>query len=451
MCFSAMAGNPLLISLESLRDRGLLENDDLEALPAYPTTIDYGRVIREKTPLLRKAWANFKKRSHQDERSELEGFFQANAQWLEDFALFMALKELHHGKSWIKWSHGLIKRRPETIKRIKRKHVNDIGFHKFLQFEFHRQISALKSYANQRGISIIGDLPIYVAHDSAEVWAQPEFFDINLDTGLPCTVSGVPPDYFSATGQLWGNPIYNWDRLKSDGYEWWVQRFKALLGYVDAVRIDHFRGFESYWRIKYGEPTAIKGEWVIAPGEELFKRLYAHFGELPVIAEDLGVITPEVEKLRDAFELPGMKILQFAFGDDNDNPYLPHNYNENCVVYTGTHDNDTTQGWFQSLTEKERLAVLDYLGKKRGEDIHWDMIDLAYSSSAKLAIIPMQDLLGLGGEARMNTPSKGHGNWTWRFRGEWVTEDLKQRLSDLTATTGRTLDGKTTTLATEIN
>ena len=433
-----MAGNPLLISLEILRDRGLLDESDLASLPPYPMTVDFGRVIKEKLPLLKRAWANFRERADEQEKLAFEEFSKATAHWLDDFALFMALKEHYQGKPWVRWAKSLIKRKPDAISRAKLKHARTIDFQRFLQFEFHRQISDLKDYANQREIKIIGDLPIYVAHDSAEVWAQPEYFHINRDNGLPYAVAGVPPDYFSATGQLWGNPLYAWGRLRQDRYEWWVKRFEVLLGYVDAVRIDHFRGFEAYWRVPYGEKTAIHGKWVPGPGEDLFRRLYERLGDLPIIAEDLGVITPGVELLRDTFNLPGMKILQFAFGSGDDNPYLPHNYPENCVVYTGTHDNDTTLGWFQSLAEEERGTVLEYIKSGKPENVHWDMISLAFSSKAIMAIIPLQDLLGLGTQARMNTPSKAQGNWTWRFEPGSLTRELQTSLLDLTKRSART-------------
>ena len=437
MCFSAMAGNPLLISLEILRDKALLDDGDLNALPPYPTPVDYGRVISEKLPLLKKAWRNFRDHASCDQKMAFEQFCELNTHWLEDFALFMALKEHYHGKPWVKWNLSLVKRKRDAIKKAKLKYVALINFHSFLQFEFHLQINALRAYANQKKVSIIGDLPIYVAHDSAEVWAKPEYFDVNKETGMPFTVAGVPPDYFSATGQLWGNPIYNWEKLKQDNFEWWIQRFIVLLGYVDAVRIDHFRGFEAYWSVRYGEETAINGEWVPAPGEALFQRLYERFGYLPIIAEDLGVITPEVEQLRDDFNLPGMKILQFAFGSDEENVYLPHNYTENCVVYTGTHDNDTTRGWFESLEEIEQEKVLEYLKVDNAENIHWDLTSLAFSSVAKMAIVPMQDILGLPSSARMNTPSKKDSNWVWRYEREWLTDDIRDRLLALTIKSGR--------------
>ena len=438
MCFSAMAGNPLLISLEALRDKGLLEDNDLlQTAPYNPGKVDFGRVIAEKQPLLKKAWRNFRDHVTGDEQLEYQRFRTANDHWLDDFALFMALKEHYHGKPWTKWNLSLVKRKPDAIKKAGVKYATLMDFHRFLQFEFHRQIVALRAYANERKVGIIGDLPIYVAHDSAEVWAKPEYFDINKDNGMPYTVAGVPPDYFSATGQLWGNPIYNWGRLQQDNFEWWIQRFIVLLGYVDAVRIDHFRGFEAYWRVNYGEATAVNGEWVQAPGEALFQRLYDRFGYLPIIAEDLGVITPEVEQLRDNFNLPGMKILQFAFGTDDENPYLPPNYTENCVVYTGTHDNETTLGWFDSLTDAEQERVLEYLNSENPNTIHWDMADLAFKSVAKIAILPMQDILGLGSSARMNTPSKGDGNWTWRFETRLLTDEIRSRLRKLTVESSR--------------
>jgi 4-alpha-glucanotransferase len=437
MCFSAMAGNPLLISLEVLRDQSLLDDSDLNALPPYPNSVDYGRVISEKYPLLKKAWRNFRDRGASDQKMAFQEFCELNTDWLEDFALFMALKEHYHGKPWVKWNLSLVKRRRDAMKKATGKYAALMDFHRYLQFEFLRQITALRTYANRKKVSIIGDLPIYVAHDSAEVWAKREYFDINKDTGMPFSVAGVPPDYFSATGQLWGNPLYNWEQLKQDDFEWWIQRFIVLLGYVDAVRIDHFRGFEAYWRVKFGEDTAINGEWVLAPGKALFQRLYERFGYLPIIAEDLGVITPEVEQLRDDFNLPGMKILQFAFGTDDDNPYLPPNYIENCVVYTGTHDNDTSQGWFESLTDVEQKNVLLYLKSDGPENIHWDMASLALLSVANMAIVPLQDILGLPASARMNTPSKKDGNWTWRFDRSMLTDAIRDKLLALTVKSGR--------------
>ena len=476
MCFSAMAGNPLLISLETLRDRGLLEEAELEAAQAPPAAadfgravsekfpllkkawahfrehaphaergaeaaaVDYGRVIREKFPLLRTAWSRFRGQAGREDRDAYAAFCR-DARWLDDFALFMALKEHYQGRPWVEWDRPLLKREPGALAQAALEHADAVDFHRFLQFEFHRQIGELKAYANQRHILLVGDLPIYVAHDSAEVWAQPGFFDIDADTGLPHAVAGVPPDYFSATGQLWGNPLYDWDALKADGYEWWAQRFVALLHYVDAVRIDHFRGFEAYWRVPYGEATAINGAWVKGPGAELFQRLYERLGDLPIIAEDLGVITPEVEALRDGFKLPGMKILQFAFGSGDDNPYLPHNYQPNCVVYTGTHDNDTTLGWFRALSEAERAEVLRYVKSDNPAEIHWDLIRLAFASQAAMAIVPLQDVLGLGTQARMNTPSQGQGNWAWRFAQGSLTQALQKRLLALTEATGRRFAG----------
>lgn len=446
MCFSAMAGNPLLLSPELLRNQGLLDDDDLSNFPELPSSIDYGRVIPEKTKLLRKAWSRFQTRAGSADKAAFEAFLEKAAYWIDDFGLFMALKNRHGGKPWVKWDRSLARPGNGILRRLKRDLAAEIKYHKFLQFEFHRQIAALRAYANGLNISLIGDLPIYVAHDSAEVWARPEYFQLNPKTGNPVAVAGVPPDYFSATGQLWGNPLYNWKRLERENFGWWIRRFKAILDYVDAVRIDHFRGFESYWTIPFGEPTAINGEWTEAPGEQLFRQLRADLGDLPVIAEDLGVITPQVEALRDAFDLPGMKILQFAFGSGRDNPYLPHNYQSNCVVYTGTHDNDTTVGWYESLTRVDQEEIRRYIFEQTGgpspEGIHWDMIRLAYESAARIAIVPLQDVLGLGKEARMNVPSRSWGNWIWRYSEGVLTDKLKGRLAALTADSGRLPGGK---------
>lgn len=444
MCFSAMAGNPLLLSPELLRDHGLLDDGDLAGFPELPSFIDFGRVIPEKTKLLRKAWSHFKARPPAVDKVAFEEFSAKAADWVDDFGLFMALKSRHGGKPWVKWDRSFARPGRGVVRRLKRDLAVEIEYHKFLQFEFHRQVQKLRSYANLRNIKLIGDLPIYVAHDSAEVWARPEYFLLNGKTGNPIAVSGVPPDYFSATGQLWGNPIYDWKRLERDNFRWWIRRFKVLLEYVDAVRIDHFRGFESYWTVPFGETTAINGEWVEAPGEKLFRCLRAEFGDLPVIAEDLGIITPAVEALRDAFDLPGMKILQFAFGSGRDNPYLPHNFQSNCVVYTGTHDNDTTRGWYDALGPSEQEEVRNYIEEYFGtlgpEGICWDMVRLAYSSPARMAIVPLQDLLGLDSRARMNVPSRSWGNWIWRYPAGSLTDRLRDALVRLTSDTQRTLD-----------
>jgi 4-alpha-glucanotransferase len=433
-----------------LRDNGFLTDEDLATLPEFPTeTVDFGHVIQTKLPfqlnggssaempLLRKACENFKVQASPLQRKEFEGFCQSTVYWLEDYALFMALKDAHGGVSWVNWDSAIAKRQPEVIEQWRQQLAAEIFYHKFLQFEFFRQWSELKDYANLCGIQIVGDMPIYVAHDSAEVWAHPEYFCLDEETGKPALMAGVPPDYFSATGQLWGNPIYNWERLQEEGFQWWIQRFQTMLAYVDWIRIDHFRGFEAYWVVKQGEKTAINGEWVEGHGEAFFKLLREKLGKLPIVAEDLGIITPEVEALRDQFEFPGMKILHFAFGSDPGNPYLPFNYPRNCIVYTATHDNDTTVGWFAKLSDFEREAVLRYLGCTSSEGIHWDLIRLAHSSVANLAIIPLQDVLGLGSEARMNSPSKEAGNWGWRYQPDALTGEIRDRLKTMTEIYGR--------------
>lgn len=438
MCYSSMAGNPLLISPDLLRDQGFLSNDDLNAMPGFVEyKVDYDQVYAHKMPLLIKAAENFKHHATSGQRQEFEGFCASRAFWLNDFALFMALKEAHGGASWHQWEPAIARRQPEAIEDWHQRLGDAIFQQKYLQFEFFRQWSALKEYANDRGISIIGDIPIYVAHDSADVWAFPELFHLDEETGEPALMAGVPPDYFSPTGQLWGNPIYRWDRLKETNFEWWIQRFRALLEYVDLIRIDHFRGFRAYWVVERGEETAENGEWVEAPGEAFFETLNQVLGHLPILAEDLGVITPDVEALRDRFEFPGMKVLQFAFGSDLENPFLPFNYIRNCVVYTGTHDNDTTVGWFYQLSDWERNNVYRYLGNTGPDGIQWDLIRLALSSVARIAIIPLQDILGFGSDCRMNFPGKPSGNWEWRYYSGTLNWELSDRLRHLTTIYGR--------------
>ncbi|BAY09072.1 4-alpha-glucanotransferase [Calothrix sp. NIES-2098] len=437
-CYSAMAGNPLLISPEQLKEQGLLTEDDFANLPGFDSSkVDYEQVKPFKIELLKKACENFKTKATPLQQKEFAGFCHSKAYWLDDYALFMALKDTHEGSSWHTWEPDLVKREPQAIDRAQRELTAEIFFHKFIQFEFFRQWSELKTYANMSGIRIIGDIPIYVAHDSSDVWANPHIFCLDEETGEPALMAGVPPDYFSATGQLWGNPVYNWEELEKQDFKWWLGRFQAMLDYVDVIRIDHFRGFEAYWAVEKGEETAVNGEWLKAPGEELFETIKQKLGTLPVLAEDLGVITPEVEALRDNFEFPGMKVLQFAFGSDPANPFLPFNYPRNAVVYTGTHDNDTTLGWYNQASDWEKQNLLLYLGCVSPEGIHWDLIRLALSSIANQAIIPLQDVLGLGTEARMNFPSVAEGNWEWRYQPEALTEDLGQRLKILTTLYGR--------------
>jgi 4-alpha-glucanotransferase len=436
-CFSAMAGNPLLISLERLRDEGLLTDEDLNTLPELPQQVDFGWVIFLKIPLLQKACTAFRTQATSDQQEAFAEFCQVKAEWLDDYALFMALKDANNGASWHTWEMEVRLRKPEALEAARQTLTQKIFFHQFLQFQFFQQWTALKDYANERKIKVLGDLPIYVAHDSAEVWAHPDLFRLEEDTGLPELMAGVPPDYFSATGQLWGNPIYNWQRLQEQNFDWWVQRFRAMLDYVDIIRIDHFRGFEAYWAVPQGEATAINGEWLAAPGRTLFQRLHEVFEELPIVAEDLGLITPEVEALRDEFGFPGMKILQFAFDSDAENPYLPFNYLRNSVVYTGTHDNDTTVGWFNKRSPEGQEHVRRFLGCVGPDGIHWDLIRLALSSVSDLAIIQLQDLLGLDTECRMNSPSQEMGNWSWRYEAGVLTPDIAQRLHAMTEIYGR--------------
>ena len=349
----------------------------------------------------------------------------------------MTFLDMHQGASWHTWEPELAQRDLATLDRLGRQLNAEIIFHKFVQYEFFRQWSEVKRYANMRGIQIIGDIPIYVAHNSVDVWANPEIFSLDEETYEPAMMAGVPPDYFSETGQLWGNPVYNWEKLQKQDFKWWVQRFQSMLDYTDITRIDHFRGFESYWAVEKGEETAINGEWVEAPGTALFEVIKDKLGRLPIIAEDLGVITPEVEALRDRFEFPGMKILQFAFGSGPGNPYLPFNYPRNCIAYTGTHDNDTTLGWFEKLSEGEKEHILRYLGSTSDEGINWDLVRLVFSSVADVAIVPLQDIIGLGSEGRMNKPAVAEGNWEWRYRSEALTNKQKEFLKTLTEIYGR--------------
>lgn len=438
MSYSSMAGNHLLISIERLRDEGLLDQSALDSYPHLAEDeVDFSRAIPAKLALLEAAAETFLTSADGDARAAYDAFCQEHAFWLDDYAFFMALKRAHNGASWHQWDSSLARRQPEAMATWRDKLATVIEYHKYFQFEFARQWTALKHYANERHIQIVGDMPIYVAHDSVDVWAFPDNFMIDPDTLEPSEMAGVPPDYFSETGQLWGNPTYNWRVIQEQGFKWWLQRVKALLEYVDLTRIDHFRGFEAYWAIPQGETTAMNGEWIEAPGEAFFNTIKETFGTLPILAEDLGVITPEVEALRDQFGFPGMKILQFAFGGDHTNPYLPFNFVENCLVYTGTHDNDTTVGWFDKASEYERDRVLRYLGGLSADGIHWSLIRVALSSVANQAIVPLQDLLGLGSFARMNSPGKAEGNWAWRYRSDMLTGELRDRLRELTRLYGR--------------
>lgn len=436
MNFSAFAGNPLLISLEQLADEGLLDEGDLKPLadhaePAY-ARVDFDQVIPLKYGHLRQAFDRFKQRLEQEPNPKYEEFCQAQSWWLDDFILFMALLEAHDGKPWSQWEPELARRDPEALRNQRIALQDQVMFHKFMQFQFFEQWTQLRTYANSKNILIVGDVSIYVCHNSADVWSSPETFKLNPETLEPAYIAGVPPDYFSETGQLWGNPVYDWDQIESTDFAWWVARFKATLLYVDIVRIDHFRGFEAYWQVPAGEKTAMNGEWVKGPDAKFFEALKSAVGSLPVMAEDLGIITPEVEELRDRFEFPGMRILQFAFGGGSDNAYLPHHYIPNCVVYPGTHDNDTTIGWWEKASDQERQFVAKYWGYAAPEDIkeiNWLFISAALFSVADLAILPLQDVLGLDNRARMNDPSINAGNWRWRYTdSKLLTQEISDRL-----------------------
>jgi 4-alpha-glucanotransferase len=441
--FSAFAGNPLLISPDRLVEQGLLYFSDLKNAPAFPRDkVDYGPVIDFKMALLKRSFENFKAVARPDIQEEFEIFCRDNSAWLEDFALFMALKEAHGGAAWYTWEPDIAARQPDAVWRWSQVQADAIQRHRYLQYQFFKQWATLKRAANERGIRFIGDIPIFVAHDSTDVWANPELF--YLDTaGQPTIVAGVPPDYFSETGQLWGNPLYRWDVLKANGYAWWIDRVKATLATVDVARMDHFRGFEAYWEVPAAEKTAIHGRWVKGPGADLFHALRFAFKvhHLPIIAEDLGIITPEVVALRDQFELPGMKILQFAFSGGVAKMEAPYMYPRNCVVYTGTHDNDTALGWFNtSSAPEERELALKYLGTD-GHEFNWDFIRLALSSVADLAVIPLQDALGLDTEARMNYPSRAGGNWGWRYVPSALTPEIRGRLAEMIEIYGRAGEG----------
>jgi len=427
-----------MLSPEILRDEQLLSDEDLDGSPEFPLdTVEFDWAIAHKIPLLKKACENFKAKASPVQQREFSAFCESKATWLEDYALFMALKDSFNGTSWHTWEPEIAQRQPEVLDKWRQQLNTEIYYYKYVQFEFFRQWTELKRYANLRDIKIVGDIPIYVAHDSADVWSHPDLFCLDEASGEPALMAGVPPDYFSATGQLWGNPVYNWEALQANNFEWWVQRFEAIFAYVDVTRIDHFRGFDAYWAVKRGQDTAMEGEWINAPGTALFEVINEKFGNLPIIAEDLGVITPEVEALRDRFEFPGMKILQFAFGAGPGDPFLPFNYVRNCVVYTGTHDNDTTVGWFNQLQNYERDEVLRYLGCIDPQGIHWSLIRMGWMSIANLAVVPFQDLLGLATDARMNFPGKAEGNWGWRYRREALNWDVRDRLKTMTYICGR--------------
>lgn len=419
---SAHAGEPLLIALEPLVEAGWLDDlpvDDTEAA---------------KIEALSLAWSGFQARANEAERAALAAFSAENRYWLADYALFRAIHD-DRRQGWWQWPAGLRDRKPQSLGRARSRLAARIDAIIFEQFLFFRQWARLREYATARGIKLFGDMPIFVAHDSAEVWARPQDFDLHPD-GSPRVVAGVPPDYFSATGQRWGNPLYRWDRMEAEGFRFWLDRIRTQLRLFDLIRIDHFRGFEAYWEIPATEEHAIHGRWVQALGDELFERLHQRFGPLPLIAEDLGVITPEVEALRRKYRFPGMKILQFAFDGGAGNPYLPFHHDRDAVVYTGTHDNDTSLGWYLSLDAAVQAYVDEYLGHS-AEPMPWPLVRAALASRATLAVLPMQDLLELDGVHRMNVPGTAEGNWTWRFAWDMVPEGLSQKVRRMVEIYGR--------------
>ena len=443
---SAFAGNILFISLDTLVKDGLLNKSRLDNSPAFPEKyVDFTAAVRFKMPLLYEACNRFKESASGDR--DFNVFCENNAYWLENYSLYAAIKEAHSLKSWIEWEKDIRLHTSAAVDRYRALLAGEILDQKVLQYIFYRQWRQLKNYCNVKNIKLIGDIPIFMALDSADVWAGRQMYFLD-ESGNPESVAGVPPDYFSKTGQLWGNPLYRWDVMRQDNFRWWVERVRAALSLFDYLRIDHFRGFEKYWAIPGGDKTAEKGKWVPGPGAALFESLQSACGRLPIIAEDLGIITPEVEALRDQFGFPGMRVLQFAFNDDpKENCHLPHLHVKNCVVYTGTHDNTTTIGWFRGedirattqdvkTRRLETDRALKYLGTD-GSQINWEFIRLAFNSVADTAIIPMQDILGLGNEARMNTPGVDAGNWRWRMAPRAMTTEIAARLKEMTWLAGR--------------
>lgn len=426
--FSTFAGNPYYIDLEELIRQGILTREQCKACDwgGNEEYVDYEKVYRSRFRVLEMAF----QASNIEKNSDFQKFVKENDHWLSDYALYMAVKDSFGGVSWSEWDEDIRLRKPEAIFAYQKKLAKEILFYKYQQYLFASQWTRLKKYANDKGIQIIGDIPIYVAFDSADTWANPELFQLD-ESGLPTGVAGCPPDSFSATGQLWGNPLYRWDYHKKTGFAWWTQRIAHCYKLYDVVRIDHFRGFDEYYNIPYGDPTAEFGAWEKGPGYELFKVLKEKLGNMQVIAEDLGFLTPSVIKLVKRTGYPGMKVLQFAFDADGDSDYLPHNYTENSVVYTGTHDNDTTVGWFWSMSRKDRNFAKRYLNFKGNKNVEWEFIRAALSSVANTAIIPMQDYLGLGKEARINIPSTLGENWKWRMRKGQTSDELAQRIYDI--------------------
>lgn len=435
--FSTFAGNPYFIDLELLVKDGLLEKTDIDKYNYGNDSnyVDYSVLYKSRYNVLNIAYKN---RTSEHEKA-IEKFKDENENWIFDYALFMALKDHNNGAAWNTWNKDIKFRKNRAMLKYSNLLNEEIEFYIFLQYLFYKQWDDLKKYANQNGVQIIGDIPIYVAEDSVDIWANTSFFKLDENL-LPKEVSGCPPDSFSKTGQLWGNPIYDWDAIDEDGYKWWIERMRAALKLFDVIRIDHFRGFESYWSIPYGDETAINGEWKKGPGIKVFNAIKKELGEVEVIAEDLGFITDEVRNLLDECNYPGMKVLEFAFDPDGDSEYLPHNYDKNTIVYTGTHDNDTIKGWFESLSEKEQEFCKSYCGMKDSDD-NWAFIKLAMSSVGNVSILQMQDVLNLGSEARINIPSTLGNNWKWRLNKDYMTEDIVKQLKGITRIYRRCNDG----------
>ncbi len=439
---SAFAGNPLLISLEFLARDGWITWDRIQSvpggLPGHEGPCDFEAAFNKKIPLIEEAAANFLDHASSDDRARFRDFCQGNISWLTDYALYSVLRRRFSYRSWSEWPTEFARRSNETLARLMNECARDIAIEQAVQFFFDQQWSALRKHCVERNISILGDVAIFVSYDSADVWTHPEIFELDEDLH-PIRVSGVPPDYFSETGQRWGNPLYKWSLLQERGFDWWVARVRRALALYDEIRLDHFRGFEAYWSIPAAERTASNGQWVKAPGEALFNRLKEVFGKLPFIAEDLGLITKEVDELREFFGMPGMRILQFGFADRGGHLYLPHRYVSNTVVYTGTHDNNTTLGWWrEDASEAERENVQTYLHPIHHDpDIVWAMIKAAAGSVASTCIFPLQDILLLGSEARMNTPAAAAGNWTWRFNLDSLRPELASTLAALMEMTDR--------------
>jgi len=435
---SSFAANALVISPDWLIEDELLRASDCQARSFPQDKVDYSAVIPFKHELLEKAWANFKSGARADLRPGYEQFQTEQADWLEDYALFRALKGKFGGADYLEWPRGLVSRQRAALESVRGELADQIDEVRFTQFLLFRQTGRLKSYARTKGLSLIGDLPFYVSPDSSDVWAHPELFLLD-DERRPRVVAGVPPDYFSADGQLWGNPVYNWDVLRRSDYRWCISRLRSLLAHVDVIRLDHFRGFAAAWHVPAGALTARTGDWVAGPNADFFRVVERELGALPFIAEDLGLITPDVRALRDQFHLPGMRVLQFAFDGKSDNPHLPGNYDDNMVVYTGTHDNPTTRAWFEELPDSQQQEFWSYLKLPRGQsqDAARALIRLAWSSLAALAITPLQDLLNLGREARMNIPGRPEGNWSWRSKEDMLSDEAFLWLGDLTKKSNR--------------